>query len=412
MSTSQTSSTVTPILMPEAGNTMEEGTVLGWLVREGERISVGDILCEIETDKATMEYESPAAGRLARIVAAEGDMVAVKQPIAYLADSDAELDAYLYVLEMTVTTSDDQATAKIDQAAGAHSTSAAAADPQRIANRGATYPASPAVRRLAREKGLDLTSFGKGSGPSGRILTNDLVGSPSAAATIPAAVDAGGTIRRPIPKMRRRIGERLVAAKQSIPHFYMRTTVLADELFDVFREKQGEGCSLNDLIVFACGKTLPQFPGFRSHVEGDEMVEESGAHIGIAVGLDDGLVVPVIRDVQQLTLAQLIRASKKVVEDARRGVVANVGCGVFTISNLGMFGVEEFSAIINPPESAILAVGAVREQVIVENGAMRPGRAMTLTLSADHRVVDGVMAAKFLAALKQILEHVRQHVAS
>ena len=384
---------------------MEEGTVLTWLVREGDRVSVGDVLCEIETDKATMEYESPAAGRLAKVIAAEGDTVAVKRPIAYLAESNAELDVFL-------------ASATTDSASGisvpATNQCTAAISGNHLrppAETGLPYPASPAVRRLSRQLGIDLKLLGKGSGPGGRILTTDLerwktVSSVSSFTPVtPATSESAGTVRRPISKMRRRIGERLVAAKQSIPHFYVRVTILADELYRVFREKKSAGCTLNDLVVLACGKVLPQFPAFRSRIEGEEMTEESGAHIGIAVGLEEGLVVPVIRNVQNLSLDELSRESKRIMDDARRGLVANIGSGVFTISNLGMFGVEEFSAIINPPESAILAVGALREQVIVENGAMRPGRVMTLTLAADHRLIDGVLAAKFLTELRRILEN-------
>jgi len=398
-------STVIPILMPEAGNTMEEGTVLTWLVGEGDRVSVGDVLCEIETDKATMEYESPAAGRLVKVIAAEGDTVAVKQPIAYLAETNAELDVFLAA---AVT---DSSPGVSVPAANQRMAAFSEIHLRPPAETGLPYPASPAVRRLSRQLGIDLKLLGQGSGPGGRILTTDLqrwktVSPGSAFASVsPATGESAGTMRRPISKMRRRIGERLVAAKQSIPHFYVRVTILADELYRVFREKKSAGCTLNDLVVLACGKVLPQFPAFRSRIEGEEMTEESGAHIGIAVGLEEGLVVPVIRNVQNLSLDELSRESKRIMDDARRGLVANIGSGVFTISNLGMFGVEEFSAIINPPESAILAVGALREQVIVENGAMRPGRVMTLTLAADHRLIDGVLAAKFLTELRRILEN-------
>ena len=162
--------------------------------------------------------------------------------------------------------------------------------------------------------------------------------------------------------------------------------------------------------MLACGRTLAEFPAFRSRLDGDSLIEEPGSHVGIAVGIDDSLVVPVVLDVQKMSLGQLASRTSQIVKDARDGKVAGMGRGVFTISNLGMFGVEEFSAIINPPEAAILAVAAVREAVIVENGWMRPGRVMTLNLSCDHRVVDGVAGAKFMARLKELLEAPEQLV--
>ena len=209
-----------------------------------------------------------------------------------------------------------------------------------------------------------------------------------------------------MPKMRRAIGLNLQRSKQTMPHFYVRMTINAEPLFAYYREhKPRTNCTLNDCVVLAVGRAMAECPGVRSQIQGDEIVEYPHANIGIAVGVDDGLVVPVVRNVETLTLAQLAAEAKRVVENARNGKLENIGQGNFTITNLGMFGVEEFSAIINPPESGILAVGAVRETVIVENGAMRPGRVMTMTLSADHRIVDGLLAAKFLGRLKEILEN-------
>ena len=209
-----------------------------------------------------------------------------------------------------------------------------------------------------------------------------------------------------MPKMRRAIGLNLQRSKQTVPHFYARLTINADPLFAHYREqKPRTNCTLNDCVVLAVGRAMAEFPAVRSQIDGDEIVEYPHANVGIAVGVDEGLIVPVVLNVDQLTLAPLAVETKRVVENGRKGKLENIGQGNFTITNLGMFGVEEFSAIINPPESAILAVSAVRETVIVENGTMRPGRVMTMTLSADHRVVDGLAAAKFLARLKEILEN-------
>jgi pyruvate dehydrogenase E2 component (dihydrolipoamide acetyltransferase) len=265
--------------------------------------------------------------------------------------------------------------------------------------------ASPAARKLASERGVALAAVGSGSGPGGRILSADLaqVDSTGIAA---AASGGGGEIRRPLSKMRRAIGLNLQQSKQSVPHFYVRMTIDADPLLAFHHEqKSAANCTLNDIIVLAVGRAIRDFPAVRSQIVGNEIVEYPHANIGIAVGIDEGLVVPVVLDVDTLSLSRLAAETKRVVKLARKGRLENIGKGHFTISNLGMFGVEEFSAIINPPESGILAVSAAREAVIVENGAMRVGRQMTMTLSADHRIVDGVMAAKFMRRLQAILEH-------
>jgi pyruvate dehydrogenase E2 component (dihydrolipoamide acetyltransferase) len=205
--------------------------------------------------------------------------------------------------------------------------------------------------------------------------------------------------------MRRAIARSLQASKQSIPHFYMRMTMNAAPLMEFYRaQKTQYPCTLNDLLVLACARAMREFPAFRSRIEGEELVEFPFSNIGIAVGMDDGLRVPVITGAERLTLRQLAAESRRVIEAAHQGKVAAMGQGLLTISNLGMFGVEEFSAIINPPEAAILAVGALRETVIVSDGAIKAGRVMTVTLSADHRIIDGLLAARFLARLKETLE--------
>jgi len=397
---------VTPILMPQAGNTMEEGIIVSWKVKEGDKIQVGQVICEIETDKATIEYESPDAGRLARIVAREQDAVPIKQPIAFLADNDADVDAFLAA---------GGPAAAVDVAAPAGAVAAspavAVASESRVSRGPAPVTAegrikaSPAARAAASQRGIDLASIGAGSGPGGRILSSDVE---QAKGAVVVSGD-GQPIRRPMPKMRRAIGLNLQRSKQTIPHFYLRLTINADPLFAYYREqKPRTNCTLNDVVVLAVGRAMAECPGVRSQIQGDEIVEYPHANIGIAVGVEDGLVVPVVKSVETMTLAQLSAEAKRVVENARNGKLENIGLGNFTITNLGMFGVEEFSAIINPPESAILALGTVRETLIVQNGAMLPGRVMTMTLSSDHRIVDGLLGAKFLGRLKEILENPSQ----
>ncbi len=405
---------VTPILMPQAGNTMEEGTILSWKVAEGDTISEGQILCEIETDKATMEFESPDAGRLAKIIVGEGQSVEVTAPIAVIADSDEDAEAFLA----------SGAAAQPAAAAPAPAPAAAPAPAPAVATAAPATPktngrikASPAARRIAAERGLDLASVGQGSGPGGRIISSDLAdlkpaatkGGPAPKQIKPApatALTGGGPSRSKMTKMRRAIAVNLQQSKQTIPHFYVRMTFNAQAAFDFYRaSKPATGCTINDVIVLATGRVMHEFPAVRSQVVNDEVVEYPHANIGVAVGVPDGLVVPVVLNVDTLGLAEVAAQTKRVIEHAREGKLENIGKGNFTVSNMGMFGVEEFAAIINPPESGILAISALRETVLVENGAMRPGKVMTMTLSCDHRIVDGMTGALFLGRLKEVLEN-------
>jgi pyruvate dehydrogenase E2 component (dihydrolipoamide acetyltransferase) len=271
---------------------------------------------------------------------------------------------------------------------------------------GGRVKASPAARKLAEERGLNLAAVGAGSGPGGRILSTDL---PAAGKAAPAPAASGDVVRKRMSKMRKAIGAGLLFSKQNFPHFYARVTVNADALFAFYKEqKPATNCTLNDLVTLACARVVREMPAFRSRIEGDEIVEFPGVHLGVAVGIEDGLVVPVLQNADRMTLADVVVNTRRIVENARAGKLEGVGKGCMTITNLGMFGVEDFSPIINPPEPAIVAVGALREGVLVKDGAIRAGRLMSVTLSCDHRIVDGVLAAKFLARLKEILESPRQ----
>lgn len=390
---------VIPILMPQAGQSMEEGTIISWKVKEGDQIEVGQIIMEIETDKAMMEVEAVDAGRIARIVAREGDIVEVKKPVAYLAEVDVDIDAYIAVAEKGTSTPETPSAQSEVQTAGEKPANAA---PKRAAvvSQDGRVKASPAARKVAAEKGIDLVSIGAGSGHGGRILSSDV----ETADVIPTETQI-----HPLTKMRRAIANNLLYSKQNIPHFYTKKTVDAGLLFRIYRKtKEQFKCSVNDFVTRACAKAIRQYPEFRSQYVNDQITEIPAVNIGIAVGTDEGLTVPVVLNADRMKLEQLAARTREVVESARKGKLENIGQGVFTITNLGMFGVEEFSAIINPPESAILAVGAIREGVVVENGAMRPTRLMTMILSADHRVIDGVLAAQFLETLQELLENPEQ----
>ena len=412
-----TTGKVTPILMPQAGQSMEEGTLVKWRVAVGDRVTKGDIIFEIDTDKATMEVESTDSGRLARIILPEGGTLKVLEPVAYLAENDADVDAFLKGSATIGSATADQGSAPTQSTS---STSAPSETKSRIAPVQTTdsgrVKASPAARRVASERGVDLASVGAGSGPQGRILSSDVPSpapTPSAPKIVPAAqpspVPAEGVRRKRMSQMRKAIGKALSLSKQTIPHFYVKLTVNAEPLFNFYQvEKAKYPCSLNDVVVLACARAVSEFPAFRSRVDGEEIVEFPTSNIGIAVGMDDGLVVPVLIGAEQMPLKQIGSETKRIATAARAGKIEGMGQGVFTITNLGMFGVEEFSAIINPPEAAILAVGSIREEVIVSGGTLKAGRVMTVVLSADHRLIDGAQAARFMARLKEFLEYPNQ----
>ena len=413
--TERTMGKAVAILMPKAGNDMEEGTVLKWRVAEGSPVAAGDVLFELETDKATMEIESEFAGTVQRIVVPEGGTVAVHTPLAYLADSPEDVDAYLAGRPAAVTAA---AGAAASSSAPSTATPASAAEGSRAPTPPATaaapsaasttvtpardgrIKASPAARRMAAERGVSFAGIA-GSGAGGRIITSNLEGAVAPA----AAAGALEPVRRPMSGMRKAIARNVTASKQTAPHFYMKLTIEAERLMAAAkRQKEAGGAKLNDLILLAVGRAMAKFPALRSQVEGDALVEYPGANIGTAVAVEGGLRVPVVLNVDRLGLAALARETSSAIGQARAGKSVPMGKATLTISNLGMTGVEEFTAIINPPEAAILAVGAVREDVKVEGGAMRPTKLMTMWLSCDHRAVDGLMAAEFLGELRRILE--------
>ena len=386
------------ITLPQAGQSMEEGTILLWHKQEGEQVEKGEILLEIETDKATLAVESTHSGTLRKILCPEGETVPVLTVLALVGDANEEVPS------RWVEGPEEPAPGLAAKSAEANRQSSAqtqvpspSPDPEvpRLSQPG-RLKVSPSARKAARDHGIDLATLGTGSGPKGRILVSDVVR--AAGATLKS-------VRRRMTPMRKAIARSVSLSKQTIPHFYVRLTIDAGPLLAFYKEqKNASACTLNDIVALACGRVLRDFPSFRSRIDQDEVVEMPSANLGIAVGTEEGLVVPVITGADRLTLGQLAAESRRIIEMTRRGKVEGMGKGVLTITNLGMFGVEEFAAIINPPESAILAVGAVRENVIVQDGAMRAGRLMALTLSCDHRLVDGLLAAEFLGRLKKALE--------
>jgi pyruvate dehydrogenase E2 component (dihydrolipoamide acetyltransferase) len=389
---------VIPILMPQAGQSMEEGTIVKWHVQPGSQVEKGQILFDVETDKAVIEVEADHSGRLARIVAEVDSIVAIKVPVAYLAENDADVDAYLAQHgNAAAPASSGAAPSSASTPSVSQAVPATPRTPAALTSEG-RVKASPAARKAAAEKGIALEGVGAGSGPGGRILSTDV-------ANVQTIAASATETRQPLTGMRKAIARNLTLSKQTIPHFYMRQTIEAEAMMAYNRERKAEfPCSINDVITMACARAIREFPAFRSRMEGDEIVQYPGANIGIAVGLENGLVVPVVCGADRMNLRQLAGETRRIVEAARGGKLEAMGQGVFTISNLGMFGIEEFSAIINPPEAAILAVSAIRETCVVHNGAIRAAKVMTLTISCDHRLIDGLMAARFMAKLKELLE--------
>jgi pyruvate dehydrogenase E2 component (dihydrolipoamide acetyltransferase) len=397
-----TGGTVTDVLLPQAGQSMEEGTIVRWLKNEGDTIQAKEILLEMETDKAVVEVEAGHDGTLRKILVPAGTTVPVRTRIALIGDAGAAIPADAVALPP-----------KTVAAAAPKATAPAPVAPAPVATQVASGPvkASPAARKIAGERGIDLASVGTGTGPNGRITSRDL---PAQAAqvirTAPAAAPAAASVsgqasRRRLTPMRKAIARNLLASKQTIPHFYMQVTINAAPMADLQKsEKSKYQCSVNDFVTKACAKAIREFPAVRSRIENDELVEFNDVNIGIAVGMDEGLVVPVILGADTLSIKDLAAETRRLAQSAKTGKIENMGKGVFTITNLGMFGIEQFTAIINPPEAAILAVGTIRETVVVQDGAMWAGKVMTMTLSADHRVVDGLPAAKFMARLKELLE--------
>jgi len=389
------------IKMPRLSDTMEEGAISTWRKRPGDTVAIGDVLVEIETDKAVMEYEAYEAGTLAEILVPEGKNADIGVPIALLDDGTP---------------------------ASVQSTPAVPAPPAAngSANGGARQFASPLVRKLARENHLDLSHL-TGSGPGGRIIRadiNDLLaaGTPATSAAEVAFAaqetdDGRGTRTVPVSQVRRVIARRLSASARDIPHFYVTAVADAQDLMDLratlnaqLTEAGRAKVSVNDLLIRACALALREHPDVNVSYGGDEssvMLVHDRINIGVAVAAESGLIVPVIRDADTKTVTQLGAEAKTLVGLAaeRKLAPAQTSGGTFTVSNLGMYGVEQFTAIINPPESAILAVGATTREPAVAGDAVEPRYRLRYTLSADHRVIDGALAAKFLQALTNLIEH-------
>ena len=422
----------TEILMPALSPTMEEGTLAKWLVKEGDTVKSGDILAEIETDKATMEFEAVDEGVIGKILVPAGtEGVKVNVAIAVLLE-DGESAA-------DIGTSAPAAAPAAAAPAAAPVAASPAAAPAPAAPKTASGErifASPLARRIAAQKGLDLAALA-GSGPRGRIVKADVEGAtaaPKAAAPAPAAAPAAApamasgpstdmVIRtyegRPFTEvkldgMRKTIAARLTEAKQSVPHFYLRRDIELDALM-AFRaqlnaglEARGVKLSVNDFIIKACALALQQVPAANAAWAGDRVLQFEKSDVAVAVAIEGGLFTPVLKDAETKTLSALSSEMKDLAARARNRKLAphEYQGGSFAISNLGMFGIDNFDAIINPPHAAILAVGAgVKKPVVKADGSLGVATVMSVTLSVDHRVIDGALGANLLQAIKNYLEN-------
>lgn len=404
------------ILMPALSAGMEEGTLARWLKGVGDQISPGDIIAEIETDKATMELEAEQAGVIGKIVAGEGSTVAVNSPIALLLAEGEQIDNAPQALPtLPVST---QSAAQVVAAP------AAVPAPDPVPHR--PIPASPLARRIAADKGVPLDCL-KGSGPNGRIVRVDVENAmparplrAAATPTAPGAVPLPANPRPlpdtayteiPITNVRKVIARRLTEAKATIPHFYLEVDCDIDALLDLREQLNAHGAgrykpSVNDLVIKAAALALREVPEANTAWTDDAILQFHDVDISVAVSTDGGLITPIVRQADRKGLSAISADMKALAARARKGRLqpAEYQGGSFTISNLGMFGVRAFSAIINPPQSCILAVGAAERRPVVRGDACVPATIMSCTLSVDHRAVDGAVGARYLAAFKSFVE--------
>lgn len=414
---------------------MEEGTITKWRIKEGSHIKGGDVLIEVATDKATVEYSALDEGFLRKILIKEGDTAVVNQPIAIFTETANEsIEGYVPQGEAPA-----PAAVEVKAEAGPKTAEAApvAAAPKTGAMQQPAFvpepplegytaphptapfqgriPASPLARKLAREKGIELSTV-KGSGPHGRIMSRDLeTGQPAALVSFSHAefptIPPGTYEEESLTQMRKAIGRRLQESKTFIPHFYVTQEIDAEPMMHLREQFKVGGlkATINDFIVRAVALTLRHHPEVNSgfNTVNTSLIRFKTIDIGIAVSLPDGLITPIVRHADYKNLAEIsteVRALAKKAREKKLSREEYIG-GSFTISNLGMYGVRDFTAIINPPQAAILSIGGIQDKPVVKNGQVVPGKTLSVTLGADHRVVDGVDSAKFLSTLQKFLEN-------
>ncbi len=402
------------ITMPKMSDTMTEGVIVKWNVKVGDTVKSGDIMAEVETDKATMDMEVYSKGTVLHLVVQEGEAVPVDGPIAVVGKEGEDFQS---LLSGAATTTAPAATEPAPVAAATPAAVPAPTSvPASIASDNSTdgrLKASPLARKIAEEKGINLSNV-QGTGENGRIVKRDLdnaqpvaTAAPSAASTAVFGQESFTEVN--VSQMRKTIAGRLAESKFNAPHFYLTIEINMDKASEArahMNKISDVKISMNDIVVKACAAALRKHPNINSSWLGTKIRTNHHIHIGVAMAVEDGLLVPVVRFADHKPLAQISKEVKEYGAKAKEKKLQPQDWtgNTFTISNLGMFGIDEFTAIINPPDACILAVGTVKDTVGVVNGEIKPVKTMKVTLSCDHRVVDGAMGASFLQTLKQFLE--------
>ena len=414
--------------MPKLSDTMTEGTLLRWHKKKGDKVAVGDILAEVETDKATMEMESFEEGTLADVFVAEGGKVLVGAPLALILGEGEKAGDKPKAVPVAATP--DESTSRPAVSSGrtitpmtprARAAALRSGGTAGNINAGIRVKSSPLARKIADARGVRLDTV-KGTGPGGRIIAFDVEnapvgtvspamgGSSPVAAILPTPIAGMPETRVPLSGMRRVIAERLLASKTQIPHFYLSIEIDAVPMMAFRKELNSAGggkVTFNDIALAAVARAAVQKPKVNAAFAGDAIIQYGSVNLSVAIAVEDGLVTPVIRDAQNLTLPQISSAVKDLATRARDKKLKpeEYAGGTITVSNLGSYGIEQFCAIVNPPQAAILAVGAiVKKPVVNSRDEIEIGHRMSITLSGDHRVVDGAVAAEYMSALRKLLE--------
>ncbi len=416
------------VTMPKLGFDMAEGTLIRWAKKEGDKVEKGELLAEIETDKATVEVESQYSGVVLKHLVKEGTAVPVSKPIAAIGAAGEKVDEKMLAGAQAAAPAKEEKKAEPAKAEAkpAQSAPAQPANQQtkQISEGNGHLPsglrASPLARKVAEERGVNLQGV-RGSGPQGRIVKRDVETAQPGGSDLPGLpglqmVEVGpppADKRVPLSRLRAAIARRMTQSRQEVPHFYVTHEYDMDRVLDAraqanaLLEGSGEKLSINDFVIKAAALALRQFPNLNAKLDGDAVLQFGQVNIGVAVAVDNGLLTVVCKDADRKPLRQISMEVKQMSERVRAGKVnsEDIEGSTFTISNLGMFDVFEFVAIINPPEAAILALGAAMQQPVVKDGQIAVGQRMRATLSVDHRVSDGAEGAKYLQALAQYLEN-------
>lgn len=405
---------MTEVIMPKMGDGMEEGTLLEWLKKDGESVKPGEVIGTIQTDKATLELESPGRGKLTGFLIQSGDTVPVGRPIAAILKDGESLPANWGSGEASAPAA---APAEEAPAQTSKAPEEATSAPATTSSSNERIKASPLARRVAADAGVDLSAV-TGSGPGGRIVHKDVVAAigqqgssmPSSVPKSTPVTASAEDVKVPLNFLRKIIAERTHQSKMEAPHFYVTVEVDMEKIYtlrEALKEEEAGNISVNDFVVRACALALREMPQVNSTYQGDHLLQLGNVNIGIAAAVDDGLLVPVIHHADQLTLRQIAAASKDLVTKARAGKLSpnEMGGSTFSISNMGMLDVDNFGAIINGPNAAILAISSARKKVVVtEDDEVEVRWRMNMTASFDHRVVDGAVGAQFINVVRAYLE--------